>query len=71
MFFDKRFIILITSGSYMGAKQALKTLSIFPSGGKIIGKQILYTAPELSVEKKLKQDRKFSKKNNSIILKFN
>jgi len=66
MFFNKRFIMLITSGNYMGTKQALKSLSVFASGGQIIGKLVLYTAPELSVKKRLKQDRKFSKNINHI-----
>jgi multimeric flavodoxin WrbA len=66
MYFNKRFIMLITSGNYMGTKQALKALSVFPSGGKIIGKLVLYTAPELRDKKRLKQDRKFSKKINHI-----
>lgn len=66
MFFNKRFVLLITSGNYMGTKQALKALSVLPSGGKIIGKLVLHTAPELSEKKRLKQDRKFSKKINHI-----
>lgn len=66
MFFNKRFILLITSGNYMGTKQALKALSVLPSGGKIIGKLVLRTAPELSEKQRLKQDRKFNKKINCI-----
>jgi len=66
MFFNKRFILLITSGHYMGTKQALKALSVLPSGGKLIGKLVLHTAPELSEKQILKQDRKFRKKTNQI-----
>ena len=66
MFFNKRFILLITSGNYMGTKQALKALSLLPSGGKITGKLVLHTAPELSEKKILKQDVKFNKKINHI-----
>ncbi len=50
----------------MGTRQALKALSVLPSGGKIIGKLVLYTAPELSEKKILKQNSKFQKKVNHI-----
>jgi len=66
MYFNKRFIMLVTSGNYMGAKQAMKSLSVLASGGKIIGKLMLYTAPELSQEKLLKQDKAFLRKADKI-----
>ena len=57
MFFNKRFVLFITSGNYMGTKQALKALSVLPSGGKIIGELVFYTAPELSDKKRIKQKK--------------
>jgi len=70
MYFNKRFIMLVTSGNYMGAKQAMKALSVLASGGKIIGKLMLYTAPELSQEKLLKQERVFLRKAENIFRKL-
>jgi len=66
MYLNKRFVLLMTSGNYMGTRQALKALSVLPSGGKIIGRLVLYTAPELSEKRKLKQERKFSNKSDHI-----
>ncbi len=66
MFFNKRFILLITSGNYMGTKPALQALSVLPSGGKIIGKLVLLTAPELGKKQRLKQEKKFRKKSDRI-----
>lgn len=70
MYFDKRFIMLVTSGNYMGAKQAMNALSNLASGGKIIGRLLLYTAPELSRKKLSKQDRAFERKTKKIFRKL-
>jgi len=70
MYFNKRFIMLVTSGNYMGANQAMKALSLLASGGKIIGKLMLYTAPELSQKKLSKQDRVFHQKAEKIFHKL-
>lgn len=71
MYFNKRFVLLVTSGNYMGTKQALKALSVLPSGGKIIGELSLYTAPELSSISKLKQEKKFLRNANRVFKQLN
>ncbi len=58
MYFNRRFFLLITTGNFMGAKQAMKALSVLPSGGKIIGKLIVATSPEMSKKKRQKQEKK-------------
>lgn len=70
MFFDKRFVLIVTSGNFMGAKQAVKALSALVSGGKIVGKLMLFTAPELSEKKKEKQMKKFRKDSHDIVMKL-
>ncbi len=66
MYFNKRFFLLITTGNFMGAKQAMKALSVLPSGGKIIGKLIVDTAPEMSIKKRQKQEKKIINKSNQF-----
>jgi len=61
VYFNKRFFLLITSGSFMGAKNAMKAISALPSGGKIIGKLIVETTPEMSIKKRQKQEKKIIK----------
>lgn len=67
VFFDKRFVLIVTSGSFMGAKQAMKALSVIPSGGKIVGKLGIYTAPELSDKQLSKYARRFNRKADRIV----
>ena len=67
MYFNKRFFLLITTGSFMGAKQAMKALSVLPSGGKIIGKLIVDTAPEMSMKKRQKQEKKIINKSKQFV----
>ena len=70
-FFNQRFMILITSGSYMGVKQAIAALSPIASGGKVISKIGVMYSPGMN-EKKIKKNtkklqkeaRKFAKKMN-------
>ena len=66
MYFNKRFLLLITTGNFMGAKQAMKALSVLPSGGKIIGKLIVHTAPEMSIKKRQKQEKKIINKSKQF-----
>lgn len=65
-FFDKRFILLLTSGNFMGTTQAFKALSVLPSGGKTIGKLVLYTAPELNEKQRNNKEKIFMTKANRI-----
>ncbi len=66
MYFNKRFFLLITTGNFMGAKQAMKALSVLPSGGKIVGKLIIDTAPEMSIKKRQKQEKKIINKSKQF-----
>jgi multimeric flavodoxin WrbA len=57
-FFGQRFMILITSGSYMGVKEAIKALSPVVSGGKIISRLGIMNSPGMNESKKQKQEKK-------------
>lgn len=66
-FFDKRFILLVTSGNFMGAKKAMAALSSLVSGGEVVGKLMVYTAPELSQQKRQRIKMRFTKTSQKII----
>lgn len=57
-FFDQRFMILITSGSYMGVKQAVNALSPMASGGKVINKLAVMNSPNMNESKTKKKEKK-------------
>lgn len=57
-FFNQRFMILITSGSYMGTKQAVKALSPIASGGKVISKFSIMNSPNMNEDKLKKEENK-------------
>jgi multimeric flavodoxin WrbA len=59
-FFNKRFMILITSGSYMGVKEALHALSPIVSGGRIISRFGIMNSPGMNDSKRRKEERKIS-----------
>jgi hypothetical protein len=61
-FFGKRFMILITSGSYMGIKAAIKALSPIASGGKIISRVGVMNSPGMNDSKISKEEKKLSVK---------
>lgn len=61
-YFNQYFMVVITSGSYMGAKQACKTLEIMASGGKVVSKLIVYNSPGMNNQKIEKQEKKITKK---------
>lgn len=61
-FFNQYFMILITSGSYQGAKQASKSLGLMASGGKIIIKLKVFNSPGMNEKKTLKQEKIIKKK---------
>ncbi len=67
MFFDKRFVLIVTSGNFMGVKQAMKALTVIPSGGKIIGKLDIFTAPELSDKLRFKYAKRFNRKAEKVV----
>lgn len=59
-FFNQHFMILITSGSYMGAKQAMNALSVMSSGGKIVSKLMVFNSPGMNENKRVKRDKKIT-----------
>ncbi|MBA7549466.1 hypothetical protein ES705_41950 [subsurface metagenome] len=60
-YFNQYFMILITSGSYMGTKQALNSLSLMSSGGKIISKLKVLNSPGMNKKKTEKQEKKIKR----------
>lgn len=57
-YFGQKFMLLITSGSYMGVKNAVKALSILVSGGRIINRLKVLTSPGLSGKSQEKEELK-------------
>jgi hypothetical protein len=57
-FFDQRFMILITSGSYMGIKAAIKALSPMASGRKIISRLGVMNSAGMNDSKIRKEEKK-------------
>jgi hypothetical protein len=53
-------MILITSGSYMGIKAAIKALSPIASGGKIISRLGVMNSPGMNDSKIRKEEKKVS-----------
>ncbi|MGV8906947.1 MAG: flavodoxin family protein [Acetobacterium sp.] len=60
-YFNQKFMILITSGSYMGVKNAMKALSIIVSGGNIISRLGVLNSPDMNDQKKKNQEVKIKK----------
>ncbi len=60
-YFHQRFLILITSGSYRGIKQASNALSLMASGGKVIGRIGIMNSPGMNDKKREKQSKKLEK----------
>ncbi|HEY5562844.1 MAG TPA: flavodoxin family protein [Clostridiaceae bacterium] len=60
-YFDQKFMLVITSGSYMGVKNAMKALSVMVSGGKIISRLSVFNSPDMNDNKKKIQEDKIKK----------
>jgi len=60
-YFKQKFMLLITSGDIVGAKDALKSLSVVVSGGKVTSKLRAYFSPGMSQKKKDKQEIRIEK----------
>lgn len=79
-YFNQKFMLLITSGSYMGVKEAMKALSIMASGGQIISRLRVLNSPDMNDKKKKIQEAQIKKstlqfakllsKTNPVILRF-
>jgi len=70
-FFNQRFMILITSGSYRGIKQATKALVLMGSGGKVISKIGVTNSEGMNDKKRKKQSKKLKKEAIKFINTMN
>jgi multimeric flavodoxin WrbA len=70
-YFSQRFMILITSGSYMGIKEATKALALMASGGKIISKISIMNSPGMNEKKREKNSKKLRKEALKFVKKMN
>lgn len=60
-YFNQKFMLLVTSGSYMGVKDVMKALSIMVSGGNIISRLSVFISPGMNANKQKLQDNKIKK----------
>lgn len=60
-YFNQKFMLLITSGSYMGVENAMKALSIMASGGNIISHLSVFNSPDMNDKKKKIQETQIKK----------
>ncbi|MEI8201324.1 MAG: flavodoxin family protein [Eubacteriales bacterium] len=60
-YFNQKFMLLVTSGSYMGVKDAMKALSIMVSGGQITSRIAVFNSPGMNDKKIEKQEIKIKK----------
>ena len=69
-YFYQRFMILITSGSYRGIKQATNALTHMASGGKVISKIGIMNSPGMNEKKKVKQSKKLEREAMKFVKKM-
>ena len=69
-YFNQRFMILITSGSYRGIKQATNALALIASGGKVISKIGVMNSPDMNEKKREKQSKKLQKEAIKFVNKM-
>ncbi|MBI9013091.1 MAG: flavodoxin family protein [Clostridiales bacterium] len=60
-FFNQNYMILITSGSNVGSKKALKSLSVITSGGEITSKLRVFFTPGMRPKKVELQEKRIEK----------
>jgi multimeric flavodoxin WrbA len=70
-YFHQRFMVLITSGSYMGIKEATNSLAHMASGGKVISKISVMNSPGMNDKKINKQSKKLRKAAKKFVKKMN
>lgn len=56
-YFNQYFMVLITSGSYMGTRQASNSLASMASGGKIVSRLTVFNSPGMNEKKRMKQEK--------------
>jgi len=57
-YFGQRFVVLITSGSFRGVKQAMNALAPMASGGKVISRIGVMSSPGMNEAKRNGQEKK-------------
>jgi len=57
-YFNQKFMLLVTSGSFAGVKNAMKALSIMVSGGNIISRLSVYNSPGMNDNKRKIQENR-------------
>ena len=70
-YFNQRFMVLITSGSYRGIKEAMNALALMASGGKVISKIGVMNSPGMNEKKRKKQSMILEKEAMKFIKKMN
>lgn len=60
-YFNQKFMLLITSGSFMGVKSAMKALSIMVSGGNVISRLSVLNSPQMNEKKQRIQEDKIKR----------
>ena len=60
-YFNQKFMLLVTSGSYMGVKNVMKALSVVVSGGSIITRLSVFNSPGMNDNKHKIQENKIKK----------
>jgi len=60
-YFNQKFMLLITSGSFMGVKSAMEALSIMVSGGNVINRLSVLNSPQMNDKKQKIQEEKIKK----------
>ncbi len=60
-YFGKKFMTVVTSGSFAGVKNAEKALAGMASGGTVVSRLIVYRSPGMNEEKQKKQDTRVKK----------
>lgn len=66
-YFNQKFMLLITSGGYMGVKNAMKALSIMASGGKVVSKLSVFNPPQMNEKKQRFQENKIKKNTEKFV----
>jgi multimeric flavodoxin WrbA len=60
-YFNQKFMLVITSGSYMGADSAMKALALMVSGGKVISRLSVFNSPGMNDKKLRIQEEKIKR----------
>ena len=70
-YFNQKFMLLVTSGSYMGVKNVMKALSVMVSGGKIISRLSVFNSPDMNTNKQKIQENQIKKSTEKFVKLLN